>query len=493
MDEFNNESVSVEEIIKEFTPTEEIIDQRPAPDAAPKPRTPRRRRSKRQIFKEQTLPLIILAVAGALIVTFIAGSIVRASQKRKIETEAAIAASEAAAAEEARLNEEMNQILEDAKLMAAGYDYDGAIQRINGFSGNIGAYPKLQDAKVEYEYQKSSVIPWTDHNAIINLSFQTLVVDPERAYADADYGNSLRNNFVTVSEFEKILEQLYANGYVLVTPKDFVDDSDAAAYAYKELLLPEGKKPLVLTQTNVNYNLYLVDSDGDLMADQGGCGIGSKLVMENGAVTCEYMDAEGNVSTGAYDLIPILDAFIKEHPDFSYHGSKAVLAVTGYNGLFGYRTHEEGRVRFGEETYEENVKAVKEIAETLKNNGYSLACYTYANKPYGIFSLSEIQADMGKWNDEVVPILGSLDTFVFAQNSDINSGILYSGEKYDYLKSLGYNTFMGFCTDGDSFTFISEEYVRQGRVMVTGENMIYNDKWFTGIFDPAAVLDEARN
>ena len=44
MDEFNNESVSVEEIIKEFTPTEEIIDQRPAPDAAPKPRTPRRRR-----------------------------------------------------------------------------------------------------------------------------------------------------------------------------------------------------------------------------------------------------------------------------------------------------------------------------------------------------------------------------------------------------------------------------------------------------------------
>ena len=276
-----------------------------------------------------------------------------------------------------------------------------------------------------------------------------------------------------------------------MTPKDFVDDSDA--YTYKELLLPEGKKPLVLTQTNVNYNLYLVDSDGDLMADQGGCGIGSRLVMENGAVTCEYMDAEGNVSTGAYDLIPILDAFVKEHPDFSYHGSKAVLAITGYNGLFGYRTHEEGRVRFGEETYEKNVKAVKEIADTLKNTGYSLACYTYANKPYGIYSLSEIQTDMGKWNDEVVPIIGNLDTFVFAQNSDINTGILYSGEKYDYLKSLGFNNFMGFCTDGDSFTFISEEYVRQGRVLVSGENMIYNEKWFTGIFDPAAVLDEARN
>ena len=385
------------------------------------------------------------------------------------------------------------KFMDEALVLADSYDYDAALTVLDSFPGEKSQYQVLMDAYNRINQAKDKVKPIDNANSIPNLSFHCLIADPARAFTDKEYGKSYNQNYMTIDEFSKILDQLYANGYVLVTPKDFLDDSDAAAYAYKELLLPEGKKPLVLTQTNVNYNLYLVDSDGDLMADQGGCGIGSKLVMENGAVTCEYMDAEGNVSTGAYDLIPILDAFIKEHPDFSYHGSKAVLAITGYNGLFGYRTHEEGRVRFGEETYEENVKAVKEIAETLKNNGYSLACYTYANKPYGIFSLSEIQADMGKWNDEVVPIIGNLDTFVFAQNSDINSGILYSGEKYDYLKSLGFNTFMGFCTDGDSFTFISEEYVRQGRILVSGENMIHNDHWFTNIFNPAEVLDEARN
>jgi hypothetical protein len=140
------------------------------------------------------------------------------------------------------------------------------------------------------------------------------------------------------------------------------------------------------------------------------------------------VDNEGNITTGAYDLVPILDAFVEKHPDFSYHGSKAVLALTGYNGLFGYRTHAAGREALGEETYEKDVAAVKDIAEALKKSGYELACYTYENKPYGIYALSEIQADMSRWNDEVVPILGQLDIMVFAQNSDINNGILYSGE-----------------------------------------------------------------
>ena len=30
-----------------------------------------------------------------------------------------------------------------------------------------------------------------------------------------------------------------------------------------------------------------------------------------------YIDAEGNTLYGEYDLMPILESFIKEHPDFS--------------------------------------------------------------------------------------------------------------------------------------------------------------------------------
>ena len=176
-----------EEITMEYNPEEEVIAEQPAPVEKPqRPRPQRRRPSKQQIFKEQMLPLIILAIAGVLIVTFIIGSIVRASQKRKVEAEASIAASESVAAEEARIKAEVESILTDAANMAAAYNYEGAIARINEFSGNIGAFPQLQDAKVEYEYILSTLVPWEDHNAIINLSFQTLIADSERAYANSE-------------------------------------------------------------------------------------------------------------------------------------------------------------------------------------------------------------------------------------------------------------------------------------------------------------------
>lgn len=500
MEQIKNESAINNAPITDEIKYEPPKEAAPAPEGAPQenPRRERRpRQTKQEIFKQTTLPLIILGVAAALILVFIIGSITRAIQKKNTEEAASLAVSESIAAEEARLSAEAAAIMEEAERLAAGYDFDGAVAVIDTFSGNIGGYPQLQDARARFEYSKEALVLWEDPNTIVNLSMQTLVADPERAYADEEYGKSLKRNFITVNEFQKILERLYANDYVLVGLDDFIttgtSDSGVEYMTYKELYLPEGKKPIVLTQTNVNYNLYLVDSDDDFIADKGGLGIASKMVLdEDGKVTCEMVNADGSVSTGAYDLVPILDAFVEEHPDFSYHGAKAVLALTGYNGLFGYRTHADARATLGEEQYEKDVAAIQSIAEALKASGYELGCYTYGNNAYGKHSLSQIQSDMNKWNDEVVPILGNLDIMVFAQNSDINSGILYSGNKYEYLKSQGFKYFLGFCSEGDPFTFIGEEYVRQGRLMVTGTNLKSNSKWFNGIFDTEDLLDEAR-
>ena len=49
--------------------------------------------------------------------------------------------------------------------------------------------------------------------------------------------------------------------------------------------------------------------------------------------TNEMKMDDGSVSVGSYDLVPLLDDFIKEHPDFSYRGAKACIAFTGYNGI----------------------------------------------------------------------------------------------------------------------------------------------------------------
>ncbi len=47
------------------------------------------------------------------------------------------------------------------------------------------------------------------------------------------------------------------------------------------------------------------------------------------------MGTDGSVSVGSMIWCPLLDDFIKEHPDFSYAALKACIAFTGYNGIPG--------------------------------------------------------------------------------------------------------------------------------------------------------------
>ena len=81
-------------------------------------RRPRRKRSKFQIFKEAYLPLVIVAVAALLVVTFVVGSIGRLVDKNKAEKEASIAASESIAIQEAAWQAEASHLLATAEEMA---------------------------------------------------------------------------------------------------------------------------------------------------------------------------------------------------------------------------------------------------------------------------------------------------------------------------------------------------------------------------------------
>ena len=119
----------------------------------------------------------------------------------------------------------------------------------------------------------------------------------------------------TVSEFNKIIQIMYDKGYVLVSPHDMATVNDDGTMSRGKIMVPEGKIPFVLSQDDVSYYHYM---DGD--------GCASKLVLdENGEVKNEYVEADGSVSVGDYDLVPLLDTFIKEHPDFSYHTEPILL------------------------------------------------------------------------------------------------------------------------------------------------------------------------
>ena len=111
-------------------------------------------------------------------------------------------------------------------------------------------------------------------------------------------------------ERSQSIQILYDKGYVLVSPHDMATVNKDGTMSRGKIMVPEGKIPFVLSQDDVSYYHYM---DGD--------GYASRLVLdENGDVKTEYIEDDGSVSVGDYDMVPLLDAFIKEHPDFSYHG-----------------------------------------------------------------------------------------------------------------------------------------------------------------------------
>ncbi len=462
-----------------------------------RPVNPRRRkRTKMEIFKESYLPVIIAGVALLFILITIIGSAVQRSQRKKAEKLAAIEAALAAQEEAERLEAEFSRLMEEAAEYAADYNYTQAIAVLESFTGNPAGYPQLGETIRQYQSANDALVAWSDPAQVLNLSFQLLIADPIRAFSNASYGTSYNKNFVTTDEFRIILEQLYNNGYILVSLSDIVEavtTEEGVSYAPKTIYLPEGKKPLILTQTHVNYNIFMTDGDGDKLPDKNGAGFASKLIVDAyGQLTNEYVDRDGNTLTGEYDLIPILNSFIAENPDFSYRDARAIIAVTGYDGLFGYRTNPGAKEWLGTDAYNQEIEKAKAIAQALRDTGYEIACYTYENNAYGNMSLSQIQEDLSKWNSEVVPILGNVDILAFAQLSDIGDHSSYEGEKFNALMGAGFRYYLGFCQDGALWAAVENSYFRQARILVTGANLKYNSSWFEGILDPVQILSSTR-
>ena len=157
----------------------------------------RRKRSKIRIFKEVYLPLIILCLSALLTLIFIIGSITRAVQRANAEAEASIRASIAAAEEHERIIADAQRISSDAAILAAGFDYDAAIELIDSFDGSIAEFPQLERMYQEYTKARTELVAWEDPAKVLNLSIQLLIADPKRAFSNTEYGSSYKKNFIT--------------------------------------------------------------------------------------------------------------------------------------------------------------------------------------------------------------------------------------------------------------------------------------------------------
>lgn len=452
----------------------------------------RKRRSKRKIFKEVYLPAIISGVCLFLILSFVVGSIANLIRSTSIKNEEAKHEAQTQADAADRAEAEFRRINKEADTLVQGYDYGAAITLLKNFGELHPDYKQEIDTRLGVlEQERNALIEWKDDSQIPNLSFHVLIADPNRAFQKAtagDLAGSYNKNFVTTEEFSRILNQLYTGNYVLVDFDSFVSSQksvDGVESLYPaSMWLPAGKKPVMITETLVNYYDYMVDSDKNGEPDAGGHGFANRLVVQDGEIKAAYVDASGNESIGNYDLVPILEDFIKEHPDFSYQGARAILAVTGEQGVFGYRTNTSYVATKGQSYYDEQVMQAKQVVQALRDKGYTIASYTYGNVNYKGMSTVQIQAEMQNWTNQCTQVLGNVDVMVFARAGDIDA---YSGTSFGVLYDTGFRYFLNSGTSPR--VDINTTFVKQTRLMVTGESMAWYASQFTQYFDANMVLD----
>ncbi len=397
---------------------------------------------------------------------------------------------EEALREQERLQQEIaerNEIIEKAKRMALSYDYDGAIELIKSYQGEAGdysVYTALVNAVNELEAEKSKLVlyggAYTSVTQVNHIFFHSLIADNSKAF-DGDYDSVGYNMYMTtIYEFEKMMEKMYQDGYVLVSIHDLVkkvtDENGKTKYVEAEIYLPPGKKPFVLSQDDVNYYEYM---DGD--------GFASRIVIdEDGKPTCEMILDDGSVVQGPFDIVPILDAFVEEHPDFSYKGAKGILALTGYEGALGYRTNDPTSP-----TYEQDKETVKEVARVLKENGWEFACHSWGHKNMGEKSYEFVKTDITRWLDEVAPLIGPTDILIFPFGVDIETTIgHYESDKYHFLKEVGFDFYCGVYSK--PWMHVKNDYVRMTRRPLDGQAMLQFPERLADLFSVEEVIDPER-
>lgn len=402
--------------------------------------------------------------------------------------------------------QQKQEILLKAERLADSYDYDAAIAMLQTIEG-YEADGEIQEKIESYEAEKAACIP-VNIKEITHVFYHTLVVDPDRAFANQESDpQAVGNNqwMTTVSEFEKITQEMYDRGYVIVGIHDLidtvVDENGNIIYKPAKIMLPPDKKAYVLSQDDLSY-YHSYDNYG----------YGARLLLdENNKVVCEYIQADGTHVTGAYDVVPILDAFIEEHPDASYRGAKGIIALTGYNGILGYRTDSSyldinGDTSRDKKTWlaqhpdfdiERERAEAKKVADAMKENGWEFASHTWGHIRIGDVSLERLMNDTQRWRENVEPLVGTTDTIVFAHGQDLGAWGNYdeSDAKYQYLREQGYRIFCNVDSNQHR-TWFGRDYLRQGRRNLDGYRIYYNaigkQDNVSDLFQAAEIIDSKR-
>lgn len=313
--------------------------------------------------------------------------------------------------------------------------------------------------------------PPVTSSPIAELFIHPLIAYPDRAFTAGKDEIRMDEWFVTADEFERALESLEIRGYILVRASDCFLKTDTG-WQVKAPPVPEGRKPLLLSMDDLNYYPYMKRNGtvSRLAVDQAGHLV-ARTFLKDGT----FRD-DGN-----REAPQILEAFVATHPDFSWHGGRGMIAVTGYNGLFGWPTHQTGTPAADEARTE-----AKKVAAALKAMGWEFASHSYAHRTKRGQKNPEWTVSEARWDAEVKPVIGPTPFYVFP----FGENWWRDDERWDKMREDGFGVFFGVETLSnlrwkDGFPIL-------GRVPLDGRGLRHRFGQLSPFLDSKQVWDPLR-
>ena len=352
------------------------------------------------------------------------------------------------------------------------------------------------DAVRNYWSEDQLTQAWGPNQPVEHLFFHPVIAYPEYTFSSAISEKrqaGLDDWMVTVDEFKKIIQNVYDKGYILVNMGDVwsevIDENGVARMQRNTLMLPEGKKPLIISFDDVNYYQYMLEE-----------GFTSKLVLgDDGQIWAETRDPfTGEVSlTQDLDATPILDNFVLEHPDFSLNGAKAIYSLTGYEGIFGYRTQNDidiaaddpARPAFEAKRAAE-IEAVKPIIARLKETGWTFGSHTWGHIRLDMDDMAWIQRDTVRWAEEVGSLVGPTNILFYPHGARPDGGDWHqTGPTFQYLQSQGFRIFASVGIN--SFSYIKDDIsaVICDRLHPDGTTLRWARSRYLQFYDAQDIID----
>lgn len=330
----------------------------------------------------------------------------------------------------------------------------------------------------------------TFRGAIEHLVIKPLIVDPATAFDQDPYAAAAYDTMLTTLEFKRLLAALYTNNYILVDQTRLM----TGAGERFALDLPEGKKPLVVVLEGLNYFVTRRETGNcwDLQLD------------ESGQVCGTWPGPDGTwIVQRESEAIGILDAFVEEHPDFSFDGAKGLITLSGYEGIFGLVTDPDQlddknqalatlgypELELGPADYEANREQVRAIISQLQRTGWQIGTSTYGMINLQNASLEQVQSDWAKWMNQIEPLTGPVTALSFP-----NGAVLQADDpRRQFLENQGIRVFSGL--GATPYIVRNEDVVYTDKVQVSGFSLTHPGLYHLDrFFDASLVIDqEARS